>query len=1647
MSSPSFYSSAGNFVDTVQGGVDPRTGLFNVSLQLMNLLSGDLAGPQLPLGLSYSPLSQKDEGFGKGFTLHLTRYDIPSRRLVLSTGEEYSISPGGGAVYQKKLINFIFNKTDEDSYQIIYKNGLVERLIKYNSVFVTTLITAPCGRHLSFDWDASDRLVRVRNDDNTVVCQITYASEQVASTTFSVLPNDPSAHYDVLFNYANGYIKNVTLPTDNAPLTWGFEYETYRPDTHNEWVITRVSYPTGAREQVLYDFFGMSFPDAAKLAALPRVVQHTFSPGGEQPPVSTKWEWTKENYLGKNLGRTRWVWDKDPLLDHLSATYRYGSTEKIIASDGINVLSSVMRRYNSYHLLISERVLRDGKLYQRIMDYHAQSDVSFDEQPAQYLLPVSLTEFWDDGTGKPVRSSFTYWKYDSEGNLRREEAPDGTITECVYYPAGGEKGCPPDPHGFTRYLKNMTVTPRRLKGDESATVSVHTWQSLGAGDGVYVVPSRVVETTGNMQTDVNRIYNGSREDRLTFGREKKRVTILTPDIEAGTQFVRRQSFSYEIREGWLLHSETLMTHDGLEATISTLRHPSLGYLLSETDAQGITVNRTYDRLGRVLTRTEAVGTNYERLTLWLYAMEGSGPVTLVTDSAGNQTKTFFDGAGREIRQQRLDKDRTQEWFEVSLQRYNSQGETVFNLSSDWVTEHLERCCISTSISYDGWGNVSEQAFSDDIKNQIVSDPIELTQTSCTKGKTSDQTFSSGTCTAVLDDKSCLPLTETRTNTAGIIQGIRHYEWDGRGFLRQETDENNKKSTWTYDALGRVLTQTLPDGTVISRTYAPHLTENHVTSISVTGKDRAGSTRSWRLGTQVFDGLGRLTKRVSGGRLTSCTYEGASAVPSTVTLPSGKLLKYKYIPELGNVISSLTADGVTQTFSYDTATGQMVKATAGDSEIKNILYPSGSVKAEAFTLNGDTKNTATLRMLNGDVIQYTDISGKETRCERDEFGRILTINDDALSASLKYDALGRLNRQIVTDRVTKSSLTTELEYDDFGQEITRTITDSNGESLKVTQKWRQDGLLAGRITQRDGVEIRKEQYGYDRRNRLRLYRVSGSSFPEDWRGHEMTTQLFEYDALNNLIRVSTYLADASLDMAVYRYENSDDPTQLTSVSYEGSFSQTISLEYDANGCMIKDGAGHTLNYDSLGRLNSVDGYNYSSSYDYDALDRLVSQNINNYPFHFYYRDGQLVSKVQTQWNAVTRLIRNGASCMGMSRGSFQTLIATDQNESVLWSHETSVKEGVLHIWAPYGSGKVTSEQPGFNGERVDPVSCVYHLGNGYRAYNPVLMRFNCPDNLSPFGAGGINPYAYCAGDPVNFTDPTGHISGWGIAGIVLGTLGLIFAVATAGMSIAAAGSIGAAISAASTTALVVGGLSVVADVAAIASGAMEDSNPEVSSVLGWAAVATGLPALGYGVFRGARALSGWWRAARSMPGLARGGAVSTSAAAARTGRALASSSMALGDSFNLFRSAGVRASRLVISAHGEQSIIPLRTFLPAKTRLRFYASDGYGLLTRLHKVAKQSVVARETISGGGLVRNYNLSRVAESYSGVQSLVRRYAIDAVTVNDTARAAFYPADMNMLLRSLQSSNISYETIDAVICRGNWMGLNVPVQHALPA
>ncbi|WP_397455444.1 hypothetical protein, partial [Pseudomonas versuta] len=78
----------------------------------------------------------------------------------------------------------------------------------------------------------------------------------------------------------------------------------------------------------------------------------------------------------------------------------------------------------------------------------------------------------------------------------------------------------------------------------------------------------------------------------------------------------------------------------------------------------------------------------------------------------------------------------------------------------------------------------------------------------------------------------------------------------------------------------------------------------------------------------------------------------------------------------------------------------------------------------------------------------------------------------------------------------------------------------------TQQWRKDGKLIQRELTRDGVLVRSETFDYDIRGRMISHRLTGPSLPEDAHGKTYREQHFEYDALDNVRRLETVLADGS-----------------------------------------------------------------------------------------------------------------------------------------------------------------------------------------------------------------------------------------------------------------------------------------------------------------------------------------------------------------------------------------------------------------------------------------------------------------------------------------------------------------------------------------
>jgi RHS repeat-associated protein len=102
----------------------------------------------------------------------------------------------------------------------------------------------------------------------------------------------------------------------------------------------------------------------------------------------------------------------------------------------------------------------------------------------------------------------------------------------------------------------------------------------------------------------------------------------------------------------------------------------------------------------------------------------------------------------------------------------------------------------------------------------------------------------------------------------------------------------------------------------------------------------------------------------------------------------------------------------------------------------------------------------------------------------------------------------------------------------------------------------------------------------------------------------------------------------------------------------------------------------------------------------------------------------------------------------------------------------------HDYSAYGKPLTTNGSTAINGrayinERYDAESGLQYLNARY--YDPALGRFLSPDTWDPTIRGvDINRYAYAGNDPINFSDPSGHVSrddaSWGETGASRGING-------------------------------------------------------------------------------------------------------------------------------------------------------------------------------------------------------------------------------------------------------------------------------------
>lgn len=1261
----SVHSNAFNFLSYLQGGVDPRTGQYTVALALPSVAANDLAGPELPLVLTFSPLTPLDVGFGIGWSLNLSHVDLAAGglgSLRVSSGESYRITGTDAAtnelyMQEQKLRGFRVFSLGANQYRLVHRDGTVEYLGHpgVGNLRLPTRIETPRGQGVNLKYDGYEgnaRLLSVVDDSGRVLVQMEHASGR-AMLRLDAEGSGEAARF--VLNFEARELVEMVLPTDEQA-SWRIMYRPVGANADYR-CVRELRTPVGAREEVTYHAEGHGVPGNAR-PPLPRVARHlTFPSNGSEDVLEVSYQWSSNNFLGYNA-LTTWSEQEDNLyvLYRSQANYEYWSEATQVGS---GVTRTVKNVYNGLHLLTEQKTTQNAHVLTATTTYHLLAGRPVDQQPAQFQLPKAKTDTWAVGNQRQA-TEHTTTDYDEHGNLVKEVATTGVVTAYTYYPGGtGGVGCPADPWGFTRHVKTTTVSPSQW-GETGAPVLVTTFtyshvpaKQGSEGLGEVLPASETLAEQGQAQAlrTTTYAYYDNPAEGFTLGRPRERV------VTYGT-LATTQAFAYAKVEGEpdggaavgtvLKTSETITGHDGTRKVRHSEQSILHGLMLLERDQQGegqdVDIRRRYDALRRVTEETIAPGTEQQATKRYAYGLVGTSGASAfqaVTDVKGVREVTQVDGLNRPVRVDRYEPG-SQQPLQTYSAAYDQLGQLAFASEFDDCLASGKVLELKESYDYDDWGERCLTVSADGVshieqteRRSLDAEPaLAQVQVQWQQG----DALRSGVQVTSLDVFGN-PLRVERYETFEAYQGqerpysAHQYRYDGLGRKTLETDAKDFDTTYTYDAFDRGVLTLLPGGTQVQRDYAAHSDQDWPVSISV----RMGS-QTRLLGTQAFDGLGRMTEAVTGGRKRTFTYEGGEARPRTVLTPRGALLEYQYQPRLGDQpilrtvapVPGVQAAPLTETYHYDPLDARLVACLQGDDQVLTRQYHSnGRLKAETRLHAGQQLEMAYHYSVGERLLSYADVAGQVQHYRYDSAGRLAETTLGSLACTLSYDALGRPASIGTADTAGSNSLTTSLSYDAFGRETERRF-DFGGSCDVLTQTYDVlDRIVSKTLREGEGdtaEPLRAETFAYDSRGHLQRYTCTGPEKPEDPYGHAITGQVFVVDGLDNHTLVSTTWEGGS-NRATYTY-SSQDPAQLVRITNTGAgYPASVDLAYDDDGNLLNDEWGRAFGYDALGRLVAVSALpgEQPSYYHYDPLDVISARGETGQgePHEGrFYRDGQL-----------------------------------------------------------------------------------------------------------------------------------------------------------------------------------------------------------------------------------------------------------------------------------------------------------------------------------------------------------------------------------------------------------------------------------------
>ncbi|MDH1109947.1 hypothetical protein N5C55_27255, partial [Pseudomonas otitidis] len=600
---------------------------------------------------------------------------------------------------------------------------------------------------------------------------------------------------------------------------------------------------------------------------------------------------------------------------------------------------------------------------------------------------------------------------------------------------------------------------------------------------------------------------------------------------------------------------------------STFLYDVSGRLSSSTDAKGTVTTYSYD--GRSQLIQEQTG---ERVTRYFYDSEGRQVGRL--DAEGYLSESVYDAGGRLIQKIR--------YGQATTEALRANG-TLAQLRPG-AGENLESWYFYDAAGRQV-GSIDEQQF----VTEVVYDEAANLQRTIRYG-----TIYHGAAVTA----STRFATVRAVAAASGVQQATTVAYDDLGRVSQRTATDGTRTTFEYDAAGRLVREVQARGT---------------------SDERSLNSRYNAFGEVIGKLLGKASTRIKDGM--------TEAEVTAIYAQYG--LAYRY-DAAGRVVSVTDQEG-NRTLSYYDAAGRLTQVINALGEVSETQY-------NAF----------------GDVSERTDFSARLASTDLSGLsGGLLTTSVKALVQGIRnaavdnrrtygYNKLGRLNSS--TDAL---GYLTRYGYNAYGEQVSITRTLASGVTVSESLSYNRRGELIGRIEDVGGL-ARSTATAYDAFGRV-ISRTDGrglvSTLSYDSKGRRIVsrdplnqTRIVDYDAFGRVLQEIDGLGRST----TYAYDDNTRTLTVTTpdgvsirtvkdrhgrtLSVTDGLGKTTRYIYDRDGheLSVTDALERSTNrtYDAAGRLLTVtDAQGRVTRYGYDAAGRVVTRTDANNGVTRYAFDGQ------------------------------------------------------------------------------------------------------------------------------------------------------------------------------------------------------------------------------------------------------------------------------------------------------------------------------------------------------------------------------------------------------------------------------------------